>query len=202
MAELAGKVGAVFASSGSGTNVADETVSLDGDGIGNTTNENIWVNHIYEDDGYGGVGDEIPASEWHFTVKGEITIRGFSSVDVHVDYTYYTVAQVAGFFSWGIDKVVDALETTDFGDSGRRTYIPALEGWSATAEQHWLSAARLDSYLGTKMIIVFYIDEASGKNRYEGWGYVTGLHPAVAVDAVVNIPLDFQGTGVLSYESG
>ena len=37
-------------------------------------------------------------------------------------------ATVAGIKSWSVDYVADALETTDFGDSGHRTYIAGLDG--------------------------------------------------------------------------
>ena len=39
-------------------------------------------------------------------------------------------ATVAGIRSWSLDYTGDALETSDFGDSGHRTYIPGIDGWS------------------------------------------------------------------------
>lgn len=260
MAEVAGKVGAIYASSGSGTNVSagssdwaastaysegdfvepttangfiyrcttagtsgsteptwpttegdtvsdgtvvwtchDNTIALNASGVGSTANANVWINALYEDNG-GEKGAEISPSKYTWTVKGQITCADYANQTVHVDYTYYTVSQVGGFFNWGLSHVVDVLETTDFADSGNRTYIAALKGWTGSAERHWLSDEAVDSWLGTKIIVKFYVD-VSNSLRYEGWAYVTGISVDTPVDALVNEPIEFQGTKILSLET-
>jgi len=199
LAKLAGYLGAIYASEGAGTNVPDETVTLDVSGVGNTVNENVWVNHIYKDDG-GAKGEEIDRSEWSFTVKGEISCSSEAGNDIHVDYDYYTVSQIGGFFSWTLDETLEALEATDFGSGGKREYIAGQRGWTASAERHWLTEEYLSDWVGSKKIVKFYLDAQSAV-RYEGWAIVTGIHPTTPVDALVNESLDFQGIGTLSFES-
>ena len=195
----AGYLGAIYASEGAGTNVPDEIVTLDVSGMGNTVNENVWVNHIYKDDG-GVKGEEIDRSKWSFTVRGKIICPSEAGNDIHVDYDYYTVSQIGGFFSWTLDETLEVLETTDFGSNGKREYIPGQRGWTASAERHWLTEEYLSDWVGSKKIVKFYLDAPAGA-RYEGWAIVTGIHPTTAVDAVVNESLDFQGLGMLSFES-
>lgn len=116
-------------------------------------------------------------------------------------YSYYTVAQVGGFTGWTADDVCDASEVTDFGDSGHRTYIAGLTGWSGSADRHWISDEIISTWLGTEMIVKLYVDTSSSPMvRYEGWAIITGLHTNVAVDAVETEPIDMQGCGVLSNE--
>ncbi len=118
--------------------------------------------------------------------------------------------QWGGFFSWSIDDVMDVLETTDFSDSGHRTYITALDGWTAGAERHWVDSgmfAKMGS--GSKSIAKFYVDDddtdkgigsaSDTGNRYEGYCHVIGISPTVAVDTLVSEGLSFQGTGQLTY---
>lgn len=148
-------------------------------------------------------GTTQDADTYTVTVWGKVTFNTApSSGDITASYDYYDVSQVGGFFNWTIDKVADVLETTDFGDSGHRTYIAVLDGWSASAERHYITDERIDSWLGTKKIIKFFIDTSSSpKERYEGWAYVTGISVTTPVDALVNQSLSFQGTGRLWFEN-
>ena len=51
-------------------------------------------------------------------------------------------------------------------------------------------------------IVKFFSDaNADPQLRWEGWTAVSGLHPGVAVDTIINETLDFAGSGVLTYES-
>ena len=137
------------------------------------------------------------------TVSGTITFAAAPSAAaaIAVTYNYYAIVQIGGFFSWSIDRVAQVLETTDFSDSGHKTFIVGLDEWSASAERHWLTDESLDTWLSTIKIIKFFSDQSSDPQlRWEGWAVVNGLHPKVAVDSLINESLDFQGTGILSYE--
>lgn len=131
------------------------------------------------------------------TVTEEVITEDLSDLITIQTTNFY--AQVAGFFSWAISKVADALETTDYSDAGQRTYVPGLKGWTGSAEKHWITEDPLE-WEGTKLIIKFYVDK-TGTLRYEGIGIVTGHGVTSAVDTLVNESLSFQGDGILTYES-
>ncbi len=209
---LSGKVGAIYAAYGAGKTTYtgegnEEVVALAAvTGIGNTTKQNVKVNHVYEQVGEA-KGDEIPSSEYIWTVKGTITCLEHADKNVYVDYIFWDagaygaageIGIVAGFFGWSFSKVGDALETTDYSDGGHRTYIAGLKGWTGSAEKHWITETPLD-WINTKFIIKFYVD-VGNTIRYEGWGLITGHGVTSAVDTLVNESLSFQGDGVLTYE--
>ena len=214
MAEIVGKIGALYAAYGAGVATYsgagnEEVVALAGTtGIGATTGENIKVSHVYEEAEGPAKGDEIPSSKYTWTVKGTITCLEKEGENVYVDYVFWEegdygvagkIGQVAGFFGWSFNRVGDALETTDYSDAGHRTYIAGLAGWTGSAEKHWITEYPLE-WVNTELIIKFYVN-ITGTLRYEGWGLVTGHGVTSAVDTLVNESLSFQGDGILSYES-
>lgn len=107
-----------------------------------------------------------------------------------------TVSQVR---AWTLDFTCDPLETTDFGDSGHKTYIAGLDGWSGSLEAHHASGAA-PLTLGTTYTLHLILDNANNK-EYSGSAIVTGLHPNVSVDGVVTVSVDFQGSGTLTVPS-
>ena len=113
---------------------------------------------------------------------------------VYATTTGTTVAAVAGIKSWSLDYVGDALETTDFGDSGHRTYIAGLDGWSGSFEGYKDAAPKA---LGTLTVLELR-ESANTTQKWTGSALITGLHPSVDVDGIVGISYDFQGTGVLT----
>jgi hypothetical protein len=139
--------------------------------------------------------------EFWVAVDGEITFRTApgAGVAITADYDFGIVSECGGFFNWSLDKVGDALDITDFNSAGAREYLFCLQGWTATAERHWIHEGFVWN-LGSKAIIRLYVDEANNK-RHEGWAQIVGINPTVPVDAIVNEPLTFQGTGFLSYET-
>jgi len=222
--EKSGKVGAFYATSGSGHLVAAESGTLSSN-IAQLDNKNVRILNVYKN--RAGTGAEFKS--YYCTVMGKLTINDAGATDsFSVKYRWYSeegepkadtgaIKKYGGFFNWTLDYTCDVLETTEFSDSGHRTYIASLDGWAATADQHWVDdgidalrrrqAAGSDSYLIAK----FYVNDSdatkgtqSGSDtgdRYEGWALMTGLSPSVAVDAIVDQSLSFQGTGVISYES-
>ena len=205
MNEISGKVGAIYMSSGAGTNESDETVTLAiTTGIADDVVQypNIIVNALYTDDGEGNADALIGEELYTWTVKGLITCVSEAENVVHVDYTYYTVEQVGGFFNWSLDHTGEALKTTDFGDNGHDTYIIGTDGWSGSADRHFVTTLDMASYVGSKYIIRFYMKATDTKYRYEGWAYVTGIHFTTPVDGLVADPIDFQGIDQINYETG
>lgn len=105
-----------------------------------------------------------------------------------------TVSALAGVKSWSLDYVADALETTDFGDSGHRTYIAGLDGWSAKFEGYKDGAPIA---IGSWSQVEFR-ESTNATQKWTGSGIITGIHPSVSVDGVVAYSYDFQGTGLLT----
>ncbi len=105
-----------------------------------------------------------------------------------------TAAAVTGIRSWSLDYVMDALETTDFGDSGHRTYVPGLDGWSGRFEGFKDGAPIA---MGAYTVLELR-ESTNSTQKWTGSAIVTGLHPTVSVDGVVSYSYDFQGNGVLT----
>lgn len=217
MAEKSGKVGAFYATSGTGNLITAESGTLAANAIW-LSQKNVRVEKVYKN--RTGGGGEWP--RWYCTPRGKLTVEEVDATgSTSVRYRWWaeegetgtaagTMKQYGGFFSWAIDDTADTVETTDFQDSGNRTFLPTLDGWTGTAERHWINKKML-AKLGAEVIAKFYVDDDSDKgvgsasdtgSRYEGYCHIVGLSPTVAVDALVNESLSFQGTGQLVYEAG
>ena len=142
-------------------------------------------------------------SAYTHSVNGRITFETApTDEDITATWSSYDILQQAGFFNWAIDQVANPLDSTDFESGGHKEFIIGLDEWSATAEKHWHSDVDTSVWLGTIKIIIFFEDTSTDPRiRWEGWAVVSGLHPGAAVDTIINESLDFQGTGVLTYES-
>jgi len=103
-------------------------------------------------------------------------------------------ATVSGIKSWSVDYVAEALETTDFGDSGHRAYIPGLDGWSGSFEGFKDGAPKS---IGSEIALILK-ESASAGQQYTGQAIITGSHPTVDVDGIVGVAYDFQGTGTFT----
>ena len=114
--------------------------------------------------------------------------------NVYSTTTGTTVAIVAGIKSWTIDYTLDALDTTDFADSGKRTYIAGLSGWSGSFEGYKDGAPIA---MGTVTVLDLR-ESATTTQKYTGACLITGQHAGAVVDGVVTRSYDFQGTGTLT----
>jgi len=98
----------------------------------------------------------------------------------------------AGVKAWSLDLVGDTLETTDYDDSGHRTYIVGLDGWTGSCEINWDTANTIG--VGDEITdLVFSIVGATEK--YTGDAIVTGISVSSSVDGLVTATISFQGTG-------
>jgi len=98
----------------------------------------------------------------------------------------------AGVKAWSLDLVGDTLETTDYDDSGHRTYIVGLDGWTGSCEINWDTANTIS--VGDEITdLVFSIVGATEK--YTGDAIVTGISVSSSVDGLVTATISFQGTG-------
>ena len=103
-------------------------------------------------------------------------------------------ATVDGIKSWTVDYISDALETTDFADSGKKTYIAGISGWSGSFEGFKDGAP---TGIGAEIALVLSASTDATQD-YTGQAILTGSHETVSVDGVVSISYDFQGTSTLN----
>lgn len=97
----------------------------------------------------------------------------------------------AGVKSWGLDLKGDTLETTDYSDSGHRTYIAGLDGWTASCELNWDTANTVS--IGDSATLDLKI--VGDTEKYSGTALVTGISISSNVDGVVTATISFQGSG-------
>lgn len=194
-----GKVGAVYApDSVSGTSVIDETFS--GTGSEKTFSlANEYVKPYSETITVDGIEQNRGTDYTIDYVLGEFTITAASGTsNVSVDYNYFTLSEVGGFFDWTLNENADTQEATDFQSNGEREYVSGLKDWDGSATKYWKSTKQFHDFIGEDVVMAFYIDETNNV-RYEGWGVLTGASVDTAVDALVEESIDIQGSHTLTY---
>lgn len=97
---------------------------------------------------------------------------------------------ILGIKSWTLDYTSDALETTDFADSGTRSYIIGASGWSGSFEGY---KDGVPLSIGTIWGIEL-AESATATQTFAGSIIITGVHANAAFDGVVSYSYDFQGT--------
>jgi predicted secreted protein len=100
----------------------------------------------------------------------------------------------AGVKSWKLDLKGEVLETTDYGDSGHRTYIAGLDGWTGSCEVNW-DATNKSLVIGAVITdLIFTI--VSATTYYTGaTAIVTGISISSSVEGLVTMSVSFQGSG-------
>jgi len=204
MAALAGKLGAVYMSSGSSIAMTDEaTTCLDPGTYTQYQITDTSKRYVDKDTAVTvKVNGTAQSSGWTIDYVGGIITFDSALTDtdtVTVSGAYFNVSQVAGFFNWEVEINADELDTTEFGSSWR-TKLPVLLGFNGRAEMWWADASFLTN-LGQDMIVVLYVN-TTNSYRYEGYAKFATDTINVPVDALINEPLTFQGEGELYYRSG
>ena len=104
---------------------------------------------------------------------------------------------IAGINTWSLDYTSDALESTDFADTGAKTYIVGGSGWSG-------SFAGYKEGIPLSIGEIYGIELAESATVTEMWlgnAIITGVHPSIGHDGVVSYSYDFTGTGNLAVSS-
>ncbi|MBA7552484.1 hypothetical protein ES705_45048 [subsurface metagenome] len=98
-----------------------------------------------------------------------------------------------GIKAWTLDLAGDALETTDYGDSGHRTYIAGLDGWTGSCEVNW-DATNKSLVIGATLATLVFTVETG--DYYTGdSAIVTGISIGHTVEGIVTMSVSFQGSG-------
>lgn len=108
------------------------------------------------------------------------------------------VDQAGGFFNWSADLAADTAEITTFASDGWKEHLPAVKGFTVSAESYWADG-RLSERLGQEIIVALYLDTGTNKKRYEGYALIAGDSIELAADDVVNESIEFEGSGNLYY---
>jgi len=103
------------------------------------------------------------------------------------------LAEQDGIKSWTLDYTADVLETTDFADSGIKSYVIGGSGWSGSFEGY---KDGVPIGIGSEVYLVLG-ESSTAYNVWIGKVIVTGAHPNTAFDGIVTYAYDFQGTGAL-----
>lgn len=106
---------------------------------------------------------------------------------------------LSGGRNWSIDAACDTLDSTDFSDSGARTFIAGLTSWSGSMEFLYQGSAPPVT-LGTTYTLHAILDDDNSK-EYSGSAIITGCNPSVAVDGIEVYAVSFQGSGTLTAPS-
>lgn len=134
----------------------------------------------------------VPASDTSLISIGLYQKVNLADCNIWLD-DIRAVAMVDGIKAWSLDYVVEMLETTDFGSAGIREYVAAGSGWQGTFEG---LKDGVPLGMGSEVILVLTETGTSGQ-AWLGDAFITGVHPAVSSDGLVEYSYDFQGSGAL-----
>ena len=145
----------------------------------------------------------VTVKDYDVTSAGLITFvtAPANLATVKCTYTYWVVVQAGGFHNWAFSLVGDTVERTDFSTTGWKKFVGILKGWTGSAERFWLNSEWM-AEMGNLLIVKFYEDTGTAKERHEGWALITGIDVSAAVSTLIMEPISFQGHGKLSFESG
>ena len=122
---------------------------------------------------------------------------GFFQYDATAGSTPTTVLK--GINNWTVNYNADALEATNFTDSGTRTYIGGQTGWTGTITGFYDTSSTVvyNSTIAPGNTIEVEFTMAAGHDM-EGDAVVTGMSYTTGVDGAVTVSLDLQGNGALA----
>ena len=210
MSEIRGALGAVF--KGAAGIFSKNLVFANGDEILNSDNlfvtkgfangQGIWVYGTTLNDGYFLV--ETAAAGKLVTSQA---VENETPASAILIYTCAPGTQITGFHNWSLENKVDMLEATDFADAGDRSYIAGDEGWTATAQAHWMTDEDVEQYIGKELLVRFFVKYSASPSApspvylYEGLSIVSGISVDTKIGSLVERPLTFTGIGPLVYRS-
>jgi len=101
---------------------------------------------------------------------------------------------VSGINTWSIDYTSDAIETTDFNQSGVKSYIVGGSGWSGSFAGYKEGVPlSIGGIYGVELA-----ESATATQMWLGDIIITDVNASVGHDGVASYSYTFQGTGVLT----
>jgi hypothetical protein len=105
---------------------------------------------------------------------------------------YFPYSTLAEASTCEFDGKMDMAESTVFGSSGAKTYIPTLLSGPLKYSSYWISNVRSASLIARDYLIISF--QTSTGNRYEGFCYASDCNIKVDIKALVGQDLVFQLT--------
>jgi len=102
---------------------------------------------------------------------------------------------VTGARNWSITYSGDVVETTDFADSGVKTFIAGGSGWTGSYEVV-KDGAPPQALLST--VSLSLKESATTGQLWTGSAIIQEISSTTAIDGVVVYSYSFQGTGALT----
>ena len=111
-------------------------------------------------------------------------------------------AGLLGITGWSLDYKSAADEQTGLDSAGVKGFLAGLTEWSGSFTAVW-DTDEGDIFGDPPVLVVgrtveLLLEMVAGGVSYTGDAIITGFQPNVAIDSVVKISADFQGTGVLT----
>jgi len=97
-------------------------------------------------------------------------------------------------YSWNLSIECDELETTDFGSSGEKEFLPGLTEWSGSFNVRLDDTTAMPS-IGAATEIELQISGAFG---YKGDAFIKSINPVGEVSGLFECTINFRGTGTLT----
>ena len=123
---------------------------------------------------------------------------------VYVAASGGTPAEALDVQDWSLTISADSLDTTSFTDSGWKTFLGGLKGYTGSVTAKWNHAdtnqAVFFDNLGSSIDFKFYLDEANTK-YFSGTAIVTSVDPKVSVSGTADVTFNLQGTGSITYNT-
>ena len=206
MATLHGYVGD-FQMISDATNTSDITAEVTGAADGGTTSFFTSLSDVDTEGFTVTISDTVSdvtqrrGADYYVRGTGEIVFgTAPASGNVKATYTAFkggTYITAGGFTGWSLDLEVNMPETTDFDNTGWRTFKSAgLKSWTCSAERHWFNQITIPN-VGERVLVRMYLDETNSDFWY-GWATLTGSSTNAPVGELIDESLTFQGTELLT----
>ena len=102
------------------------------------------------------------------------------------------------FTEWSLNTSVSVANTTAFGGSGWEDQTPTIKKWSGSAKgsyDHTSHGATI-ALMGTVVAVEFQVD---GTHKWAGNAILDSVQPKATSTSIIELSLNFSGTGALTY---
>lgn len=187
----AGKLGAVYAPTVDVNDDPDTATTTDAAISDGDTLSNEYIDPDSVEITYNNVSDEGKSITINY-ITGDVSFDETFDGTIDVSYTYLvSLEQVGGFFEWNVDEEAGLEESPEFGDEVI-THTQTLDSWSGSASKYFDVDNRFNDWVGTKVVLAFYIDTDTLK-RFEAWGIIGDKSTSTPVDTLVEEDISIEG---------
>jgi hypothetical protein len=141
------------------------------------------------------VDDVTQSTGFHIEYPGGVVVfdADQGAGVVTVSGSYFTVAQILGFFNWDLKVQNKTLDVTTYESSEWEEFALGTKNWTATAEKFWIVDASYFDSIGNEAIIVLYTDFGTAKARFEGYTNIASVDIGSPVGEMIKEKIEFTG---------